>query len=133
QMVGRWSLMLFNTFFAITPVIIYVVAGWQIIYQPRAASITIGGIIAFITLQGRLFAPLNQLLNLHVNVQGALALFDRIFEYLDLPIEIQDAPNALRLSPDEACGKVTFKDVSFTYKRDESSVLSRLNGTKSKG
>ncbi|HJT59084.1 MAG TPA: ABC transporter ATP-binding protein, partial [Ktedonobacteraceae bacterium] len=133
QMVGRWSLMLFNTFFAITPVVIYLLAGWQIIYQPRAASITIGGIIAFITLQGRFFAPLNQLLTLHVNIQGALALFDRIFEYLDLPVEIQDPPNALRLSPDEACGKVSFKDVSFTYKRNAGSILSRLNGTKGKG
>ena len=133
QMVGRWSLMFVNTFFALTPVVLYLVAGWQIIYHPQTISITIGGIIAFMTLQGRFFTPLSQLLTLHVNIQGALALFDRIFEYLDLPVEIQDAPNALHLSPGDVCGRVTFKDVSFTYKPDGANVLKRLLGAKGKG
>src|SRR6202043_3448152 len=79
--------------------------------------------VAFTTLQSRLFFPVGQLLNVQVEIQGALALFDRIFEYLDLPIEIQDKPDALKLSPDKVRGEVSFKDVSFTYESDLSPVL----------
>jgi ATP-binding cassette subfamily B protein len=77
--------------------------------------ITIGGIVAFTTLQSRLFFPIGQLLNVQVEIQGALALFDRIFEYLDLPIDIQNRPNALVLDPDRVQGRVTFDHVSFSY------------------
>lgn len=125
QMVGRWFFMFMGAFSSITPVILYLVAGWILIYNPGAAHITIGDLIAFITIQGRFFGPFSQLLSLQVNVQGDLALFDRIFEYLDLPVEIQDAPNALHLSSDEVRGEVMFKNVTFTYKRDDFSVLSQ--------
>ena len=126
QMIGRWFFMFIGTFFSITPAIVYLVAGWQIIHN--VPGVTLGSIVAFTTLQSRLFFPIGQLLNVQVEIQGALALFDRIFEYLDLPIEIKDKPNALQLSPNDVSGKVTFNNVSFTYKRDESSVLSDLNG-----
>ena len=66
-------------------------------------------------LQSRLFFPLGQLLNVQVEVQGALALFDRIFEYLDLPIEISDAPDAVTLKPDAVQGRIRFRQVSFRY------------------
>ena len=125
QMIGRWFFMLIGTFFSVTPAIIYLVAGYQIIKDPHAA-ITLGGIVAFTTLQSRVFFPIGQLLNVQVEIQGALALFDRIFEYLDLPIEIQDKPNPRKLNPNYAHGDVAFKDVTFTYKRDESSVLSNI-------
>src|SRR5713226_4848259 len=128
QMIGRWFFMFVGTFFSITPAIVYLVAGLQIINNPLHTAITLGSIVAFTTLQSRLFFPIGQLLNVQVEIQGALALFDRIFEYLDLPIEIKDKPNALQLSPNDVSGKVTFNSVSFTYKRDESSVLSDLNG-----
>ncbi len=124
QMIGRWFFMFIGTFFSIMPAIIYLVAGWQIIH--RAPGISLGTIVAFTTLQSRLFFPIGQLLNVQVEIQGALALFDRIFEYLDLPIDIKNRPGALKLSPDDVQGQLTFKDVSFTYKRDESSVLSDL-------
>jgi ATP-binding cassette subfamily B protein len=124
QMIGRWFFMFVGTFFSIMPAIIYLVAGWQIIH--RVPGISLGTIVAFTTLQSRLFFPIGQLLNVQVEIQGALALFDRIFEYLDLPIDIQNRPGALELSPDDVQGQLTFKDVSFTYKRDESSVLSDL-------
>src|SRR2546421_3331979 len=126
QMIGRWFFMFIGTFFSIMPAIIYLVAGWQIIH--RVPGISLGTIVAFTTLQSRLFFPIGQLLNVQVEIQGALALFDRIFEYLDLPIDIKDAPNALHLASDRVRGEVTFKDVSFTYKRDEPSVLSGLFG-----
>ena len=124
QMIGRWFFMFIGTFFSITPAIVYLVAGWLIITQPHNTTLTLGSIVAFTTLQSRLFFPIGQLLNVQVEIQGALALFDRIFEYLDLPIEIQNKPNALTLSPDSVRGEVTFKDVTFTYKSDIPAVLS---------
>jgi ATP-binding cassette subfamily B protein len=120
QMIGRWFFMFIGTFFSITPAVVYLVAGWMIIHStPGHAGISLGGIVAFTTLQSRLFFPIGQLLNVQVDIQGALALFDRIFEYLDMPIEIKDAPNALHLHSDEVRGEVTFKNVFFTYKADE--------------
>src|SRR5205814_2255326 len=129
QMIGRWFFMLIGTFFSIMPAIIYLVAGWQIINH--VPGVSLGTIVAFTTLQSRIFFPIGQLLNIQVEIQGALALFDRIFEYLDLPIDIKDAPNAQHLASDKVRGEVTFKDVSFTYKRDEPSVLSGLFGNES--
>jgi ATP-binding cassette subfamily B protein len=122
QMIGRWFFMFIGTFFSITPAVVYLVAGLQIIHNPVNPAITLGGIVAFTTLQSRLFFPIGQLLSVQLEIQGALALFDRIFEYLDLPIEIKDAPNALHLDPNEARGEITFNDVSFTYKRDEAAA-----------
>ncbi len=130
QMIGRWFFMLIGTFFSVTPAIIYLVAGYQIIQDPHAA-ITLGGIVAFTTLQSRVFFPIGQLLNVQVEIQGALALFDRIFEYLDLPIEIQDKPDARKLNPNNVRGDIAFKDVSFTYERDEPAILSSVDDKES--
>ena len=129
QMIGRWFFMFIGTFFSITPAIIYLIAGWLIIRDPLHAGISLGGIVAFTTLQSRIYFPIGQLLSVQVDIQGALALFDRIFEYLDLPIDIQDAPRARHLKADNVRGEVAFNNVSFTYKRDEPSVLSGLLGT----
>jgi len=126
QMIGRWFFMFISIFFSVNPVIVYLVAGLQIIHNPLHAGISLGGIVAFTTLQSRLFFPIGQLLSVQVDIQGALALFDRIFEYLDMKIEITDAPNALHLNSNEVRGEITFKDVSFTYKRDDPSALNGL-------
>jgi len=61
------------------------------------ASISLGGIVAFTTLQSRLLFPIGQLLNIQIDVQGALALFDRIFEYLDLPLKFTISPKPYNL------------------------------------
>jgi len=126
QMIGRWFFMFIGIFFSITPAIVYLVAGTQIIHNPL--SFSIGGIVAFTTLQSRLFFPVGQLLSIQVDVQGALALFDRIFEYLDLPIEIQDKPKALQLKVNDVRGEINFKDVSFTYKSDDYGLLKASPG-----
>ncbi|HEY6570936.1 MAG TPA: ABC transporter ATP-binding protein, partial [Candidatus Limnocylindrales bacterium] len=76
---------------------------------------TAGDIVAFTTLQSRLFFPLGQLLNVQVEIQGSLALFDRIFEYLDLDPEIVDAPDAVALEPETVRGAVALEGVSFHY------------------
>src|SRR6478735_590086 len=113
QLVGRWFFMMISTFFSITPAIVYLVAGRYIIQGN--GGLTIGDIVAFTTLQSRLFFPIGQLLNVQVEIQGAFALFDRIFEYLDLPIEITDRPNAIALTTDRVEGYVAYDDVSFRY------------------
>ncbi|MBA2395955.1 MAG: ABC transporter ATP-binding protein [Ktedonobacteraceae bacterium] len=128
QLIGRWFFMFIGTFFSIMPVFVYLVAGLQIINHQSifGAGITLGTIVAFTTLQSRIFFPLGQLLQVQVDIQGALALFDRIFEYLDIPVDIQDAPDAFVLDAENARGEVTFDNVSFTYKRDEAKLPSGL-------
>jgi ATP-binding cassette subfamily B protein len=113
QMIGRWFFMIIGTFFSVTPAFVYWYAGLQII--GGNASLTIGDIVAFTTLQSRLFFPLGQMLNVQVEIQVAFALFDRIFEYLDLPIEIADRENAITLDPKRVRGHVTFRHVYFRY------------------
>jgi ATP-binding cassette subfamily B protein len=114
QMIGRWFFMIIGTFFSIMPAFVYLVAGRDII---GGGSMTVGSIVAFTTLQSRLFFPLGQLLNIQVEIQGAFALFDRIFEYLDLPVTLHDEPGAVPLRHDEVQGRVTFRNVSFRYDR----------------
>ncbi len=113
-MVGRWFFMIVGTVFSITPAFVYWLAGWLAINGAPSAP-TIGDIVAFTTLQSRLFFPLGQLLNIQVELQGALALFDRIFEYLEMDPEIVDAPDAVALDPATIEGRVRFRDVSFRY------------------
>ncbi len=113
-MVGRWFFMIVGTVFSITPGFVYWLAGWLAI-QGDPTSPTIGDIVAFTTLQSRLFFPLGQLLNVQVEIQGALALFDRIFEYLELDPGIVDAPDAVDLAARPVEGRIRFRDVTFTY------------------
>ena len=113
-MVGRWFFMIIGTIFSITPAFVYWLAGvLHINNNPTAPSI--GQIVAFTTLQSRLFFPLGALLNVQVDIQGSLALFDRIFEYLDLDPEIVDAPGAVALDPRRVAGGVRLRDVWFRY------------------
>src|SRR5438045_244081 len=119
QMIGRWFFMFIGTFFSITPAIVYLVAGLQIIHNPGHSGISLGGIVAFTTLQSRLFFPIGQLLSVQVDIQGALALFDRIFEYLDMPHDIQDKPHAVVLDPHGVRGEVAFDHVTFRYSADQ--------------
>ncbi len=113
-MVGRWFFMIVGTIFSITPAFVYWLAGWLAIAGDPTAP-TIGDIVAFTTLQSRLFFPLGQLLNVQVEIQGALALFDRIFEYLEMEPSIVDAPDAIDLAERRVEGRIRFRDVSFTY------------------
>jgi ATP-binding cassette subfamily B protein len=113
-MVGRWFFMIVGTIFSITPAFVYWLAGFLAISHDPSAP-TIGDIVAFTTLQSRLFFPLGQLLNVQVEIQGALALFDRIFEYLEMDPGIVDAPDAIELRPDQVRGRIRLRDVSFRY------------------
>jgi ATP-binding cassette subfamily B protein len=115
QMIGRWFFAMIGIFFSIAPAFVYLLAGTLIIQGD--STVSVGTIVAFTTLQSRLFFPLGQLLNVQVEIQGALALFDRIFEYLEMPHEITDAPDAVTLDPVGMRGDVRFRDVSFRYPR----------------
>ncbi len=114
-MVGRGFFALVQIFFSITPAFVYLVAGWLLLNG--GAEITPGSVVAFTTLQSRLFFPMGQLLNVNVEIQSALALFDRIFEYLDLERDITDHDGAIELAPTDVTGKVAFDDVWFRYER----------------
>ncbi len=100
--------------FSLTPVLVYWLAA-DLIVGHGDRGLSLGTIVAFTTLQARLFFPLTGLLNVQVEVTSALALFDRIFEYLDLKQDIADAPNALVLTPSEIRGAVAFNHVAFRY------------------
>ncbi len=113
-MVGRWFFMIIGTIFSIMPAFVYFVAG-TLAANGSPDAPTAGTIVAFTTLQSRLFFPLGQLLSIQVEIQGSLALFDRIFEYLEMDSEIVDAPDAVALAPATTRGRVRFRDVSFQY------------------
>jgi len=110
RMAGRWMMATIQFAFAAQPAIIYWLAG-----QSFVGSITIGTVVAFTTLQTRLLFPIQSLLGVQADVSASLALFDRIFEYLDLPVEIEEAPSPVTLRPDEVLGNVAFEDVWFRY------------------
>jgi len=112
-MIGRSFFAVVGTFFSITPALVYLVAGWQLSTDPTAISA--GTIVAFTTLQSRLFFPIGSMLQVTTEVHSSLALFDRIFEYLDLRHDIKDAPNAVILDPAEVRGAVELRDVRFRY------------------
>jgi ATP-binding cassette subfamily B protein len=111
-MIGRSFFAVVGTFFSITPALVYLVAGWVL---NKGGSLSYGDIVAFTTLQSRLFFPIGSMLQVSTEVHSSLALFDRIFEYLDMEHEIADAPDALHLAKDEVRGQVALHDVWFRY------------------
>ncbi len=109
RMTGRWVMAAIQTTFAVMPALVYWFAGLTI--AQGNASITIGTLVAFTTLQTRLFFPIGSLLGVQLEVQSSLALFDRIFEYLDQPVDIIEGTRALE-SPR---GEVELDSVWFRY------------------
>jgi ATP-binding cassette, subfamily B, bacterial len=114
QMTGQGFFALVQAFFGITPAIIYLVAGLTL-DSGSGPAISAGTIVAFTTLQTRLFFPIIQLLRVSVEIQSSLALFERVFEYLDLEPEIVDAPDAVEPDPRFVRGEVALRDVTFEY------------------
>jgi ATP-binding cassette, subfamily B, bacterial len=112
-MVGQSFFAVIQTFFAITPALIYLAAGLAL--AGHLSPISAGTLVAFTTLQTRLFFPVGQMLQITVEVQTSLALFERIFEYLDLPFDLTDSPRARKLKPREVRGHVQFDSVYFRY------------------
>ena len=98
----------------VSPAVVYWLAGWLLISQGDA-SITVGKLVAFTGLQIRMFFPMTGLLSAQVEIMSSFALFERIFQYLDLTHDIVEKPGAKALTQSELSGRVEFKDVSFAY------------------
>jgi ATP-binding cassette subfamily B protein len=114
RMAGRWRMASVQMAFSIMPALVYWFAGYTIAHGN--AAITIGTVVAFTTLQTRLFFPLQSLLSVGIDIQTSLALFHRIFEYLDLPVDIAEHEASRELH--DVRGEVRFEGVSFGYDED---------------
>ena len=101
--VGRWFFMTIQTFVSIGPVLIYLFGGLLLI---KYNNITIGGIVMFVTLVSRLYGPINTFLNIHVDIVNSMAIFERIFQYLDFKSEIIEKPDSV--SVDNVAGSIRF-------------------------
>jgi ATP-binding cassette subfamily B protein len=113
RMAGRWMMSTIQMVFAIQPAIVYWLAGQSFLSGSNAISI--GTAVAFAQLLTRLLFPIQSLLSTGADVEASLALFDRIFEYLDLPVDIVEAEHPVQLRADEVLGEVRFEDLSFQY------------------
>jgi ATP-binding cassette subfamily B protein len=123
QLAGRWRMASLTVVFAAIPAIIYLAAGLPV----TAGTISIGTLIAFTTLQNGLFRPLTGLLNTSVSVISSLALFARIFEYLDLPVDVDDPSHPVAIDVAEMGGQVRFEEVSFTYPGADRPAITGVN------
>ena len=114
SMAGRWFRVALSTFTGIGPMLIYLVGGLLMIRG--GADLTIGDITVLVALLGKMYMPVNSLLNIQVEWMRSMALFTRLFDYFDIPVEIENAPNAV--TPDHVEGNVAFDHVYFGYEKD---------------
>lgn len=124
NMAGRWRMAVITVVMAAMPAVIYWVAG--VALQLGGPSVSIGTLVAFVSLQQGLFRPTVSLLATGVQIQTSLALFQRIFEYLDLPIDITEPEQPVRL--DTIKGEVRFVDVEFRYDAADGKSAAILDG-----
>ncbi|WP_439947601.1 ABC transporter ATP-binding protein [Streptomyces sp. BBFR109] len=125
NMAGRWRMAVITIVMAAMPAVIYWTAG--IALQFGGPEVSIGTIVAFVSLQQGLFRPAVSLLSTGVQIQTSLALFQRIFEYLDLPIDITEREQPVRL--ERIKGEIRFEDVSFRYDGKGAPILDGIDVT----
>jgi ATP-binding cassette subfamily B protein len=123
RMAGRWRMASVQMSFAIMPALVYLYAGVD--HGSGGSAISIGTVVAFTTLQTRLLFPIQSLLSVGLEVQTSLALFGRIFEYLDLPVDIAERPGARAL--EGVRGDVRLADVSFRYEPESPWTLRTIS------
>ncbi|SDC71655.1 ABC transporter ATP-binding protein [Rhodococcus tukisamuensis] len=116
---GRWRMATMSIVFAAIPALLYLAAG----LPATSGGMTIGTLVAFTGLQGALFRPLMSLLDVGVSVTSSLALFSRIFEYLDLPVEIDDPRHPVPMPREDVAGAVRFEGVVFRYENADRNAL----------
>ena len=119
EMIGRALFAVIGAFFSSAPALVYLIAGFVLAGHSSTAtpSITPGTIVAFTTLQSRLFFPIGSMLSVSIEIQASLALFERIFDYLKMPHDIVDEPDARTVAPTDIKGEVSLKQVYFRYDR----------------
>ena len=122
SMAGRWFRVLISTFASIGPMLLYLVGG--ILMMQYDSSLSVGDITVLVALLGRMYQPVNSLLNIQVDWIRSMALFTRIFAYYDMPVEIENRKNPV--IPKSASGEVAFKHVDFSYE-PERQVLKDIN------
>jgi ATP-binding cassette, subfamily B, bacterial len=123
RMAGRWRMASVQMAFSIMPALVYWFAGYTI--AQGNAAISIGTVVAFTTLQTRLFFPLQSLLSVGIDIQTSLALFHRIFEYLDLEVDIAEREDPVEL--DATVSELRFESVSFGYDPDGQPTLDAID------
>ncbi|WP_435820899.1 ABC transporter ATP-binding protein [Micromonospora chersina] len=123
ELAGRWRMASMTVIFAAIPAVIYLGAG----LPGTAGTLTIGTLVAFTALQGNLFRPLMGLLNVGVSLTASMALFARIFEYLDLPVEVADPARPVALDPARVRGHLRFSDVTFSYPGSDTAAVAGVN------
>ena len=116
QMIGHSFFAVVMTFLSISPAFIYLLAGYMM-SGSGSPAVTAGTIIAFTTLQSRLYFPVGRLLQVSVELQSSFALFERIYGYLDLKQDIVDSPDASPLDLERVSGGITFDSVRVNYDR----------------
>ncbi|MBR6430919.1 MAG: ABC transporter ATP-binding protein [Oscillospiraceae bacterium] len=114
SMAGRWFRVVLSLFTNIGPMLLYLVGG--ILMMRYDSKITVGDISVLVALLGRTYGPVNNLLNIQVEWMRSMALFSRIFAYFDMPVEIENAPDAV--TPAQAQGNIVFDHVDFAYDPD---------------
>ena len=119
DLAGRWRMASMSVIFATIPATIYLSAG----LPATSGGMTIGTLIAFTALQSGLFRPLMGLLNVGVSLTASLALFARIFEYLDLPVDIEDPADPAPIDVEQVRGHVAFENVTFSYPGSETAAV----------
>ncbi|MFG1919418.1 ABC transporter ATP-binding protein [Micromonospora sp. NPDC048898] len=120
ELAGRWRMASMSIIFAAVPAVIYLAAG----LPGTAGTLSIGTLVAFTALQGGLFRPLMGLLNVGVSLTASLALFARIFEYLDLPVDVADPAEPIHL--DRVSGHLRLEDVTFGYPGSDTAALAGI-------
>ena len=128
RMAGRWFFMLLSTLTTIGPMLLYLVGG--ILIMKYRSDLSVGDITVLVALLGRMYGPVNSLLNIQVDWIRSMAMFTRIFEYYDMKPEIDDSPDAKELK--NAKGEVVFDHVNFTYD-GERMILKDINFTLKSG
>jgi ATP-binding cassette subfamily B protein len=118
-MIGRALFAVIGAFFSSAPALVYLIAGFVLSGHATTAapSITPGTIVAFTTLQSRLFFPIGSMLSVSIEIQASLALFERIFDYLKMPHDIVDGPDARTVPATDIKGDVRLDHVFFRYDR----------------
>ena len=111
SMAGRWFMVIIQTFSSIGPMLLYLVGG--IMMMKYDSDLTVGDITVLVALLGRMYGPVNSLLNIQVEWIRSMALFTRIFDYYDMPIEVDEPENPL--PPNNLGGTVEFRSVDFSY------------------
>ena len=120
EMAGRWHMAVFTTLMALFPALTYLLGG-HLLFSDQ--GVTIGTLVAFIALQSGLFPQVNGMLRVAAQVNSSLALFTRVFEYLDAPLTVTDAPGAIALDPAAVRGGMRIEHVDFTYPGAEAPSL----------